>query len=165
MMMNYFYTPEGALLANYGVEGQSFEYREDGTPWYTDLILDNPDGLSMTQALCYYVGYMVPCDCDYTVYNIASLTTWSDFVDAWGTADNSWRFPDVSLTAEEQEEYAAASADVETYLDETLIQFIIGDLDVDDDAVWQEYLDAMDSLGVGTMIDIYEAALSRYNAM
>ena len=165
MMMNYFYTPEGALLANYGVEGQSFEYREDGTPWYTDLILDNPDGLSMTQALCYYVGYMVPCDCDYTVYNIASLTTWSDFVDAWGTADNSWRFPDVSLTAEEQEKYAAASADVETYLDETLIQFIIGDLDVDDDAVWQEYLDAMDSLGVGTMIDIYEAALSRYNAL
>lgn len=164
MMMNYFYTEEGALLANYGVEGVAFDYREDGTPWYTDLILNNPDGLTMTQALCFYVGYMVPCDCDYTVYNIASLTTWADFVDAWGTADNAWRFPDVSLTAEEQENYAAAAADVDTYLDETLIKFVIGDLDVDDDAVWQEYLDTMDSLGSGTMIEIYEAALERYQA-
>lgn len=164
MMMNYFYTEEGALLANYGVEGQSFEYREDGTPWYTDLILNNPDGLTMTQALCFYVGYMVPCDCDYTVYNIASLTTWADFVDAWGTADNAWRFPDVSLDAEEQESYAAAAADVDTYLDETLIKFIIGDLDVDDDGTWQEYLDTLDGLGVGTMIEIYEAALERYQA-
>lgn len=164
MMMNYFYTEEGALLANYGVEGVAFDYREDGTPWYTDLILNNPDGLTMTQALCFYVGYMVPCDCDYTVYNIASLTTWADFVDAWGTADNAWRFPDVSLTAEEQENYAAAAADVDTYLDETLIKFVIGDLDVDDDTVWQEYLDTMDSLGSGTMIEIYEAALERYQA-
>lgn len=164
MLMNYFYTEEGALLANYGVEGVAFDYREDGTPWYTDMILNNPDGLTMTQALCFYVGYMVPCDCDYTVYNIASLTTWADFVDAWGTADNAWRFPDVSLTAEEQENYAAAAADVDTYLDETLIKFVIGDLDVDDNAVWQEYLDTMDSLGAGTMIEIYEAALERYQA-
>ena len=162
MLMNYFYTEEGALLANYGVQGVAFEYQEDGTPWYTDMIINNPDGLTMTQALCFYVGYMVPCDCDYTVYNIASLTTWADFVDAWSTADNTWRYPDVTLTAEEQEDYAAASADVDTYLDETLVKFVIGELDVDDDAVWQEYLDSLDSLGVGTMIDIYEAALARY---
>ena len=165
MLMNYFYTEEGALLANYGVEGVAFEYQEDGTPWYTDMILNNPDGLTMTQALCFYVGYMVPCDCDYTVYNIASLTTWADFVEAWGTADNSWRMPDVTLTAEEQEDYAAASADVDTYLDETLIKFIIGEIDVDDDAEWQTYLDSLDSLGVQTMVEIYQAAYERYKAV
>lgn len=164
MLMNYFYTEEGALLANYGVEGGAFEYQEDGTPWYTDLILNNPDGLTMTQALCFYVGYMVPCDCDYTVYNIASLTTWADFVDAWSTADNAWRFPDVTLTADEQENYASAAADVDTYLDETLIKFVIGDLDVDDDQVWQEYLTKLDGLGVNTMIEIYQNALERYRA-
>ena len=165
MMMNYFYTEEGALLCNYGVEGVAFEYQEDGTPWYTDMIINNPDGLTMTQALCFYVGYMVPCDCDYTVYNIASLTTWADFVDEWSMADNAWKFPDVTLTAEEQEEYAAASADVDTYMDEVLIKFIIGDLDIDDDAVWEDYLSKMEGLGVNTMIEIYEAALDRYNGV
>lgn len=165
MMMNYFYTEEGALLCNYGVEGVSFEYQEDGTPWYTDMIINNPDGLTMTQALCFYVGYMVPCDCDYTVYNIASLTTWADFVDAWSMADNAWKFPDVTLTAEEQEEYAAANADVDTYMDEALVKFIIGDLDIDDDAVWEDYLAKMEGLGVNTMIEIYEAALDRYNGV
>lgn len=165
MLMNYFYTEEGALLANYGVEGVAFEYQEDGTPWYTDLILNNPDGLTMTQALCFYVGYMVPCDCDYTVYNIASLTTWADFVDAWSTADNAWRFPDVTLTADEQENYASAAADVDTYLDEALIKFVIGDLDVDDDQVWQDYLTKLEGLGVNTMIEIYQDALERYRAV
>lgn len=70
--------------------------------------------------------------------------------------------PDVSLTAEEQEEYAAASADVDTYLDETLIKFVIGELDVDNDAVWAEYISSLESLGVDTMIEIYEAAYERY---
>lgn len=162
MLMNYFYTEEGALLANYGTEGETFEYRDDGTPWYTDLIIHNSDGLTQTQALIYYIGYMVPAYADYTKYNISSLTTWADFVDAWGTADNANDMPQVSLTTEDVENYANVASDVETYLDEVLIKFIIGDMDIHDDAVWAEYLSTLDSLGVQTMIDIYAAALERY---
>ena len=163
MLMNYFYTDEGALLANYGVEGQSFEYQDDGTPWYTDLVLANPDGLTLTQALNYYVGYMVPAYADYTKYNIASLTTWKDFIDAWGTADNAHAMPQVVLTTQETEDYAKAASDVKTYLDEVIIKFVIGDLDVNDDAVWEEYISNMESLGVGEMITIYSNALERYH--
>ena len=164
MMMNYFYTEEGALFANYGVEGQTFEYDENGNPWYTELITNNPDGLTQTQALLTYIGYMVPCYADYTKYNISTLTTWADFVEAWGAADNAWDMPQVSLTTAEQETYSAKASDVETYLDETLIKFIIGDLDINDDAVWEGYLADLDSLGLGDMIDVYSAALERFNA-
>ena len=161
-MMNWLYTDEGALFANYGVEGVTFEYQDDGTPWFTDLITDNEDGLTLTQALITYTGYMVPSHSDYSKYNIASLTTWADFVEVWGTADNAWEMPQVSLTVDEQEAYNAVSTDVETYLDETLTKFIIGDLDINDDAAWEDYLSDLESLGVNTMIESYSAALERY---
>ena len=165
MLLNYFYTEEGSLLANYGVEGVTFEYLDDGTPWYTDLITDNPDGLTQTLAMYTYIGYSIPALSDYTKYNVAALTDWADFIEVWGSsADNSWDMPAVSLSIEEQEEYSAVATDVETYLDENVAKFIIGDLDVNDDAVWQNYLDDLESLGVNTMIEIYSAALERYNA-
>lgn len=164
MMMNYLYTEEGALFANYGVEGVSFEYDENGDPWYSELITNNSDGLTQTQALHMYTAYQVPCYSDYTKYNISMLTTYADYVDVWNTADNEWDMPEVTLSVAEQDAYNAVSTDVETYLDEVLIKFIIGAMDIDDDAVWQEYLDTLESLGVNTMIEVYTAALERYNA-
>jgi len=37
-------------------------------------------------------------------------------------------------------------------------------LDVNDDAVWAEYLDNMDRLGVQDMIDAYSSAMERFEA-
>lgn len=48
--------------------------------------------------------------------------------------------------------------------DEAIDKFIIGAWDVNDDAVWEEYVETMKSLGVDTMIEIHTAALERYNA-
>lgn len=164
MLMNYFYTEEGSLFANYGVEGETYKLREDGTPWYTDIIINNPDGLTQTQALCFYVGYMVPAYADYTKYNISTLTTWADFVEAWGAADNTLNMPQVSLNRQEQEVYSAAASDVDTYMDENIIRFIIGELDPNDDATWESYISDMERLGVRDMIEVYQAALDRFNA-
>ena len=41
------------MYYNFGVEGESYELK-DGYPTFTDLILNNPDGLSATQALSKY---------------------------------------------------------------------------------------------------------------
>lgn len=165
MMMNYLYTEEGAVFANYGIEDEAFTYQEDGTPWYTDLITNNPDGLTQTQALCFYIGYMVPCYADLTKYNVSSLTTWADFIDAWGTADNANDMPQVVLTTEEQDEYSRVSNDVDTYMDETIVKFIIGEIDPNDDAAWNEYVSSMKRLGADTMLEVYQAALERYNGI
>ena len=164
MMINYFYTEEGALFANFGIEGQSFEYDENGEPWFTDLIIDNPDGLNQTSALVYYTGYMVPAHADLLKYNINTVTNWAGFVEVWASADNDYAMPQVSMTAEEQASYSAAVADVETYMDPVLAKFIIGDMDINDDAVWQEYLSNMDSLGAGKIVELYQAAYDRYLA-
>ena len=163
MLMNYLYTEEGSLFLNYGVEGVSFEYDENGDPWYTDLILDNPDGLTTMQALLTYIGDFMPGLSDYTKYNLSAMTAYPEFIEVWADADNDWALPDLSLTVEESEEYSAVASDVETYLDECMDKFITGAMDINDDDVWQEYLDTMEAMGVNTMIEIYAAALERYN--
>lgn len=43
-LFDYLYSEEGMLLMNFGVEGEQFEY-VDGEIKYTDLIMNNPDGL------------------------------------------------------------------------------------------------------------------------
>lgn len=164
MLINYFYTDAGSEFVCYGVEGVSFEYDENGDPWYSEMITDNPDGLTQIQAVVTYLGNNVPTLTDWSRNNISALSTMTEYLDCWAIDDNSQDMPQVTLTVEESEEYAAVSTDVETYLDEALNKFIRGDLDVDDDAEWQNYLDNMSALGVDTMVEIYTDALERYNA-
>lgn len=165
MLLNYFFTDEGALLCNYGVEGETFEYNDEGKPWYTDCILNNPDGLTVIQAQCMYLGYIMPCYSDFTKYNITAVSTWKELVDVWKTADNTYAIPSIALTTAETEQYNKAYSDVSTYLDECLVKFMIGDLDIDDDEIWNEYLNTMRDLGVQDMIDAYTTAMVRYRAI
>lgn len=162
MLMNYFFTEEGALLCNYGVEGETFDYNDEGKPWYTDCILNNPDGLTVIQAQCMYLGYIMPCYSDFTKYNITAVSTWKELVDVWKTADNAYAIPSIALTTEETEQYNRVYSDVNTYLDECLVKFMIGDLDIDDDETWNEYLNTMRELGVQDMINAYKSAMDRY---
>lgn len=56
------------------------------------------------------------------------------------------------------------ASDVDTYMDENIIRFIIGELDPNDDAAWDNYISDMERLGVRDMIEVYQAALDRFNA-
>ena len=50
---NYGFTEAGHLLYNFGIEGESFEY-VGGEPIFTELITNNPNGLTLKQALSEY---------------------------------------------------------------------------------------------------------------
>lgn len=52
--LDYLYSPEGQIMASFGVEGVTFEYDAKGVPHYTELITNNPDGLSMVNAIAKY---------------------------------------------------------------------------------------------------------------
>lgn len=53
---DYMFTDEGSLLANWGIENKTFVYGDDGKPTFTDLIMNNPDGLSFLGANAVYLG-------------------------------------------------------------------------------------------------------------
>ena len=45
-LVEYLFSDDAYLLTNYGVEDVTYTLDEDGKPHYTDLIINNPDGLS-----------------------------------------------------------------------------------------------------------------------
>ena len=52
--LDYLFSEEGALLANYGVEGETYTLDEDGEPVYTEYMTQNPDGLTFSEAIMSY---------------------------------------------------------------------------------------------------------------
>ena len=161
--LDYLFTEEGALLANYGVEGDTFEFDENGDPVYTDKIVNNENGWTMTQTMA---SYLCPS---------AGIANWSDWTrelagvpekdqacyDVWSEADDTWRLPSsVSLTQEESTERAALYADISTIVKEQTAQFISGALDIESN--WDAYIASLESSGIERAIEITQAAYDRY---
>lgn len=162
--LDYLYTEEGALLANYGVEGDTFTMGDDGKPVYTDKVMNNPDGLTMAQAMD---AFLCPS---------AGVANWSDWTrelqavpekdlacyDVWSQADMEYTLPTISLTQDESVERAGMYADISTYVKETTAQFISGALDIESN--WDTYVSNLESMGVERCIEITQGAYDRYLA-
>ena len=163
--LDYLYTDEGALLANYGVEGDTFEFNEEGEPEFTDKILNNENGWTMTQTVA---SYLCPS---------AGIANWSDWTrelagvpekdqacyDVWSEFSDDWRLPSsVTLTQEESTERAALYADISTIVKEQTAQFISGALDIESN--WDAYISALEASGMERAIEITQAAYDRYLA-
>lgn len=163
--LDYLYTDEGALLANYGVEGDTFEFDENGKPVFTDKILNNENGWTMTQTVA---SYLCPS---------AGIANWSDWTrelagvpekdqacyDVWSEFSDDWRLPSsVTLTQDESTERAALYADISTIVKEQTAQFISGALDIEEN--WDAYISALEASGMERAIEITQAAYDRYLA-
>lgn len=163
--LDYLFTEEGALLANYGIEGDTFEFNEEGKPEFTDKILNNENGWTMTQTVA---SYLCPS---------AGIANWSDWTrelagvpekdqacyDVWSEADDTWRLPSsVTLTQDESTERAALYADISTIVKEQTAQFISGALDIESN--WDAYISSLEASGIERAIEITQAAYDRYLA-
>lgn len=163
-MLDWAYSDEGHMYYNFGTEGVSYTM-ENGEPVYTDLILNNPDGLSIGQSMvCYIRGnYNGPFVQDlryltqyYTMDGQKkSNATWT--VD---TADK-YTLPPITPTPEESEEFAAIMNEISTYRDEMTIKFILGTADLSE---FDSYVATLNQMGLERAIEIENAALDRYNA-
>ena len=153
-------------MINFGREGESYTM-VDGEPTYTDVVMNNPDGLSSSVMMSYYGrgnanGPFVQ-DPGYILQYYAKQEQ-RDALELWSWGDNPRQtlIPPVSLTVEESNEYAALSTQVTTLVDEMTIQFLTGEADLDTE--WETFQSQLEQIGIERMLEIYQAALDRYNA-
>lgn len=130
--LDYAYGYEGNILFNFGIEGKSY-VMDNGIPKYTDLILNNPEGLSksvahgkwsvsvnkwaMIQDVEYYRQYVV------TDYSRDAIATWAACID-FNPYDKI--IPVLPKTPEENEQIAAIMTEINTYKDEMCDKFVLG---------------------------------------
>lgn len=160
---DYLYTEEGALLANYGVEGVTYEVGPDGAPQFSEMMTNDPNSDLKTMILlnCLDIGPYVKdvyrTQSTLTDAQISAYEIWNDTT----INDQAWEMPaKVSLTTDESTEYSNNYAEFHAYYLEMVDQFIIGAIDID--AEWDNYVDTMNTLGVQDSIDIYQTAYDRY---
>jgi putative aldouronate transport system substrate-binding protein len=164
--LNFFYTDTGIILKNYGEEGVTYTVDGDASDWHnyklTDVILADPDGNSAEKMSYTYCFAQVPTLLDNKRFLPTDI---EDDRKTWSTnKDGAYDLPKdsvLSITVDESTTYSNAFGEVLTYTQEATARFITGELSLDSD--WQTFQDTIVQLGVQDCIDVYQAALDRYN--
>lgn len=162
--LDFYYSDEGSLLANFGIEDQSYTYNDQGEPKFTELVAKNPDGLSLGNSIAKYaIHHAQPF-----WYNWKREL--SDYMSdkskgagvVWDANYKDERtLPEVSITAEESQVYSRIYNDVNTYVQEMTIKFITDPANL---SQYDAFIKEVKALGIDEAIKIQQAAYERYNS-
>ncbi len=164
--MNYFYTEAGSNLANYGVEGVTYEFDENGELVWLDQIMNNSTygNREMAVAVETFSRFVATKD-DHDKLLVTFDETGIEALQLWSLPGTSERnYPSlITLTVEETEEVAKTQSDVLTYGQETALRFLTGDLALNEDN-WNAYVEQLNSMGLLNIIAVYQNAYDQYIA-
>lgn len=136
----------------------------DGYPKYTDLVVKNPDGLDMSTAMVHYMAssYGSAFVQDKRYYEqYLQFDEQRDAVDKWSRYKYSNRMPLISLTEQERKDTSDLETDLNTYIDEMVIKFIVGEESLDN---YDAFVQKIRSMGIDKILEAKQNALDRYNA-
>lgn len=156
---NYMYTDEGALLCNYGIEGESFNFDENNVPVFTDLILNNPD-MSTTVALFMYCMDRGPFYRDETREQSGYTPAQKEASDIWTSNLSVGRgIGSTTLSTEESDQVNQFYGDIKTYIEQSVLEFVIGNRDLSE---FDDYVQHIKDMGIDEVTACYQAAYERY---
>ncbi|AJY75631.1 extracellular solute-binding protein [Paenibacillus beijingensis] len=158
-----FYGDEGATFYFMGQKGVTYDEKPDGTLEYKDEIRNNPDGLTLDQALIKYVTWIGG---SYPAYAQQKYFKGSESlpesVEAGKKAEPYWLkelWYYFNFTEDETEFMQSTGKDIETYIKEAEAKFITGDVPFSE---WDSYVSKVQSLGVEQYMNVYKTAYERY---
>lgn len=160
---DYIYSEEGQLLSNYGVQGVTFDYDSAGNIVFTELVTNNPDEMSASTVLeIYCIGNtvgLIDTHRDDSVTSDAALAA----KEIWNAGDTEYMISmRVSQTAEETSELAEYYADIETFVEEEMVKFILGQKDIE--AGWDAYIATIEEMNIERCVQIKQDVYNRYIA-
>ena len=163
--IDWWYTRDGFLTANYGTRDLSYTLDADGTPKYADAVTNNSFGIDAASAVEAYVttnpvfGLIAM---DRTVY-LADAQWVDDMIEIWTEQTSSENVlpSGVTLTAEETQQVTAALGDITTAASTETLKFIMGARDFD---TWEDYCQDINAMGLEDVVAVYQDAYQRYLA-
>lgn len=167
-LLNYGYTEEGALLYNWGIEGETYTVDADGNKTFTDNLLNNGE-IPMSDAQYIYKLHFGPklaepdVSCNPGTIGDEKALYWRELYSD-DTTVNSDGIIFASLTVDQSVARGDIMTDVETYMYENTLHFLLGEKDITDDATWEDYMNTMQSLGIEDAIAITQEAVDTFNA-
>lgn len=165
-MIDYMFSEEGYNLINYGEEGVSYTIDESGEIQFTDLVVNNPDGLDYAHAAYLYassnrtrlpfLSNYARCFANYTDLQWDAVETYTDDC----THANDYPLGAI-MSTEQSAQYNTVAADICTYISENVLKFIYGQTDMSE---WDAFVETLYSMGIETAIEAKQAAYDDYMA-
>lgn len=160
--LDFRFSEQGSLLCNYGIEGRGLEYDAQGNPQYSDLIVNNSDGLSLTLSLIIYTlntnVYVKDFQAVYDIYTPNQQAS----ADIWGSTrvpGKSSYMAGYQLSTEESTEFANLYGDIGTYIEENVAKFIVGERPLSE---YDSFTAQLKEMNIARIGEIYKAAEERY---
>lgn len=160
-LVDYFYSQDGYLLFNYGIEGKTYTLDENNEPHFTDFMLNNPDGKPFTTLEYIWKRHSGPYLRNWAATPSVERPEIQDAMKTWeesGTTDAA--LPKLTFTAEEESDMNSVMTNVNTYRSEFATKVIMGLESAED---FDKYTAKLKDFGIERVIGYYQAALERYN--
>ena len=163
------YDPALTQFINYGYEGETFEYDENGDPVLGGIIVNNDLGLpSLKMAngvyLCTSGGFIYDLhkyDLEFTDLQLEAYTKWiitADDPSTVVTAD----FPGgAKLTADEADAVTTAMGDINTHVGEMALKFVTGAVELTPES-YASYVTDIEDMRLQEAQDAMQQAYDRY---
>jgi len=160
--LNYLYTEEGSMLANYGIEGKSYEI-VDGKPQFTDYMLNNPDidGTAAQNMLKLHAAPKLADPdqiCNPNVVrdeeSLSLRTLWADDPNV----DGEYVLPNFSFSLDDSSAISEIMTEVNTYVDEMVLKFITGATPLSE---FDAFVKQVEAMGIQEAVEIYQNAYNR----
>lgn len=161
-ILNWGYTREGMIYWNYGEEGVSFEYDENGNPKFTALIMDNE--LGETEARRIYTGGTTICPASVQIWTKRYDERSKETVDCtlMFCSNNdaaAYRVPTLTYSDDVKAERTDLYNAVKSYVDEMALKFVTGEEPLSNYAAYEEQLM---KLGVERLFEIMTEAYQEF---
>ncbi len=157
--MDFFYGEEGFRMMNYGLrEGETYVVQPDGSLRWGPTILNNPEGMTLSEARVYYTAN----NAFYEEYSRVS-SNWAEVQQqsqqTWVASKDDWVIPaGVNLTADENQEFSSIMTEIRTYVTEETVKYIMGLSKTSFD----DFKNQIKSMGIDRATELYQTALNRY---
>lgn len=157
---DYHYSDEAILLFNYGIEGKSYTL-VDGQPQFTELMLKSDKGYSATDLAWVYKLHGGPYKRDFMAFPgmdpkfIDDMKVWGDSV------DGSYVLPSLTLNSEEGTENSEIMNEINTFIKETTLKFIMGIESMDK---YDAFVEQIKKMNIQRAVEIQQNAFERYNS-
>ena len=151
--LDWMYSDEGSLILSWGKQGESFDVDADGNKYFLE-------GYDYTYQARYqesgYIDFVASLAANDKKTQTMILET------AAQAKEGDFRpLPTLTFTAEEQQVIDTYKVDWHGWKDTNYQKFLLGDLDINDDAVWNEFVSTFADYHDAELLAVYNAAYDR----
>lgn len=157
-IFNEFFTPEGYIFANWGIENETYTVADDGRYVFTELITNDEYNLGANIMMTYYFFKDGPFQYDNDRYLASYSDRQIEAAEMWTTSRSAATLS--TMDTDQATEYYTAQVDISTVYQEYVVKFIVGDKDIEAD--WQEFMDQLNGCGLQRFMELGQLGVDQY---